>query len=846
MLIAESTALTALGWVASPVISNLINKCTSILGSDIVKDVEDLETTLLPQFELVIQAIQSSSDKKDKLAKWLARLRGAYYDAENILHEMEYEHLKSKAKGEDKKLWARISSRSVVKPLAKITSKVNKKVSLSPQKRELLLRLNKLKDIAAEAKILRDLLGIQIQSGNGSTTSNNLSVTSSLLKHKVFGRDGVRDHIINFLLDGQGVNSSTKGYSVGAITGMGGAGKTTLTQYAYNDERVKKHFGVRMWLCLSQNMDILERTREMIECVSGKECPNLRNLSVVQNKLIESLPESEAVLLVLDDVWYDPKAGEQQWENLLAPFASKGEKCKILITSRSDSFPGALQLPAIHIQLRDLADNDFLSLFQYYAFSGLENIDTQLKNHLSDIGEQIAMKLTKSPLAAKVVGNQLRKQPTIRFWQATLENVNFKDLMEVLLWSYNRLDAQLQRCFLFCSVFPKGTEHLPIHLPKYWVALDFIHASDDNRDVEEIAHEYFHMLVANSIFQLVNNVYIMHDLFHDLAEKLSAGDCLRITNSEREVPSTALHALLRVSNENLIENLSGIGKLSNLRTLLLDVPYDIEDASEIVSLIATNFKNLRILKLHLWGYKILPKAIGEMRNLRYINVRRSSIKELPDFVTQLYHLQYMLLPASVKALPLKFSNLIKLRHVELYDTNNARLNNLPPVPYLSKLTSLQRLYEFHVRKEEGYDLQQLGSLREITDYLRIMNLENVRHEDEAVEARLVEKHKLKTLKLVWSKSAENGSDLEVLEALPPPPYLESLTIKGYSGSRYPSWLLKGSLIENIKSLVIDNCNSLIILPQNFHQSRHCLDLSLRNLGYLRELSTRKSSYFENH
>ncbi|XP_078166818.1 disease resistance protein RGA2-like [Carex rostrata] len=831
---AEKIALAGLGWVVSPVVKDLVKKSISYLGSDIARGLEDLETVLLPQFELTIEAAQHSPHNA-KLTRWLTRLKNAYFDAEAILHELEYKHLKSKAKGKDKKLLVRLSSKPIIKPLAKFADQVTKKASLlSSQKRKLLKRLNKLKEIAAEAKDLRNLLG-----NNSVIAGNNRPITTFLLAHKVFGRDGERDHIIKFLLDG-GDHDGDR-YSVIAITGMGGAGKTTLAQYIYNDPRVKKHFPIRMWICISRNLDITKCTKEMIECVLGGKCPKIHNLGVLQDKLLEILPESDNIMLVRDDVWYDKEGGENEWDNLLKPFAFRGAKCKIVVTSRTSwSFPNALQ-PSKLTELSDLALDDFISLLRYHAIDGLLS-NPQLKNDLSDLSDivdQIAKSMSKSPLAAKVVGNQLREQPDISFWRATLENVDLSDTRKILMWSFHRFEVQLQRCFLFFSVFPKGTRFDDV-VP-YWVALDFIQPSDDNRNVEDIGLEYFEIMVANSIFHPVDEThkwYTMHDLFHDLAENLSVGDCFRVTNVEREIPSTVQHVFIRVNNEILKEKLSSICSLSNLRTLILGNP-SIEDISEIFPKISTEkITNLRVLEVWSRGYKTLPRGLGDVRNLRLLDIGHSSIEELPDSILQLYHLQFLLLPLCVKTLPTKLCNLIKLRHIVLYDSDYNKVNTLPPVPYLGKLTSLQSLDVFHVRKEEGYKLQQLGCLKEIGGSLKIVNLENVRDKEEAIQARLIEKPKLKKLELVWAESVEiNDLEIEVIEALQPPTNLEWLRIDGYRGSTYPTWLQDGFFIENAKGVRFYNCNALTILPPNFHQYRQCSEIVLENLGALRELST---------
>ncbi|KAJ4818721.1 Rp1-like protein [Rhynchospora pubera] len=450
-------------------------------------------------------------------------------------------------------------------------------------------------------------------------------------------------------------------------------------------------------------------------------------------------------------------------------------------------------------------------------------VDPLLMNDLCKIGDDIAEKMIKSPLAAKVVGNQLRKCPQKSFWTETLKKDILSSTREVLLWSYQHFDVQLQRCFLFCSIFPKGTWFADGNqLVEYWLALDFIRSSNSNRNVDNIGIEYFNVMVANSIFELVDGKYYMHDLFRDLAENLSSGDCLRITNFQEEIPSTILYAYIEVDNKNLKKKLLSICKLKNLRALILAMELNIiEDLNEVLPVVFTKFKNLRVLQI--WTFlslKDLLSVVGDLRNLRYLtylNIKSSLIEELPDSMSKLYHLQFLILPSSIKSLPPKLSNLTKLRSIAKYDKSYNLVHSLPPVPYLGKLTSLQCLSEFHVRKEKGYELWQLGSLREIDGSLRIVNLNNVRQKDEATGARLFEKSKLKGLELAWAESSENDLDLEVIEALQPPADLENLSIEGYGGLRYPSWLLEGSFLKNITYLKFDNCSALADLPQNFHQ-----------------------------
>nr|CAB3448739.1 unnamed protein product [Digitaria exilis] len=110
-------------------------------------------------------------------------------------------------------------------------------------------------------------------------------------------------------------------------------------------------------------------------------------------------------------------------------------------------------------------------------------------------------------------------------------------------------------------------------------------------------------------------------------------------------------------------------------------------------------------------------------------------------------------------------------------------------------------------------------------------------EEEASEARLVEKQYLKELVLQWRQglvyklvSSENG----VLEGLRPHPRIECLKFIGFSGDRLPSWF-KPEDMPFLRSLELSSCGPLESLSIPFHAGfsgdmlRSSLDVEQENI-----------------
>ncbi|KAE8798523.1 putative disease resistance protein [Hordeum vulgare] len=832
-------ALVGLQLAASPILKKLLTDASTYLGVDMASELHELETTIMPQFELMIEAANKGHHRV-KLDKWVQELKEAFYKAEDLLDMHEYDLLERKAKSGGDSSPPRASSiGTILKPLRTAS---NRLCNLFPKNKKLLDQLNELKAILVKGRELRELLCIP--AGN-STESPVVPQATSLPPLKVIGRDKDRDNIIDLLTKPVAVEANSAIYAGLAIVGAGGMGKSTLAQHVYNNKRVQEHFDVRMWVCISRKLDVHRHTREIIES-AAKECPRLDNLDTLQCQLRDILQKSEKFLLVLDDVWFDDSSSQMEWDQLLAPLVSQHKGSKVLVTSRRDTFPSALYCEKV-LRLESMEDTQFLALFKYYAFTGAQIRDTLLLQRLEAIAEEIAKRLGQSPLAAKVVGSQLKGKMNVPSWKdaLTLKIDNLSEPRTALLWSYQKLDPRLQRCFVYCSLFPKGHKYNIDELVHLLIAEGLVDPCNQDRRLVDVGKDYLNEMVSGSFLQPfserpMDTYYIMHDLLHDLAESLSKEDCFRLEDDEMsEIPCTVRHLSVRV--ESMKQHQRSISKLHHLRTVICIDPLT-DDVSDVFHQVLQNLKKLRVLYLCFYNSNKLPESVGELKHLRYLNLIRTSIAELPGSLCVLYHLQLLLLNHKVKNLPHKLCKLSKLRHLEGYHDLGYRMYEvaLPQIPYVGKLTFLQHYKEFCVQKQKGCELRQLRDMKELGGSLRVRNLENVTGKDEALEAKLYQKSHIGSLNLVWScnngMNADDSLQLEILEGLMPPPQLKGLKIKGYRSTAYPRWLLEGSHFENLESFKLVNCSALEGLPLNAELFRHCSELKLKNVCTLKTLS----------
>ncbi|KAL0453276.1 UNVERIFIED_CONTAM: putative disease resistance protein RGA1 [Sesamum latifolium] len=429
------------------------------------------------------------------------------------------------------------------------------------------------------------------------------------------------------------------------------------------------------------------------------------------------------------------------------------------------------------------------------------------KEELELLGKEIAKKCKGLPLAAKTLGSVLHHRSTEDEWNYILKS-DLWDLPQYengvfpcLMLSYIHLPAHLQKCFAYCSIFPQNHEFEVEELVHLWMAEGFIQLQGQRR-LEDIGSDYFNDLYSRSFFvpgksSPNQTTYNMHDLIHDLARLVSAHTCFRVKHDMQHLDplfGTAFHLSLHHDSAQRLE-LKAALKNERLRTFLVMCKNGVTGGL-IDQELFFNLKFLRALDLSNIGLNGLPDSIDHLVYLRYLNLCGNRFQYLPRSMCKLVVLQTLKLRncPELVALPSDMKKLSNLRHL-IFDVGG-KLSFMPPE--LGRLTNLQTLSAFVVRKRKGHGIEELKKMDALSGSLSIKNIENVSNETEARNAKLETKSYLNKLVLQWEELGD-GLDqqvrdqkmqlqAQVFKNLKPHKNLKELEIRNYSGIRCPDWL----------------------------------------------------------
>ncbi|MQL72332.1 hypothetical protein Taro_004668 [Colocasia esculenta] len=412
--------------------------------------------------------------------------------------------------------------------------------------------------------------------------------TSSVIEEpRILGRDEELAKIKQFLLSSdaeelRGSDDMDDYVSVMAIVGMGGLGKTTFVQLAYNDAHVNKHFQLKSWVCVSEDFDVVRLTKDMLQSLDVEDS-GLSELDPLQQKLVQKLKEKGRLLLVLDDVWEAENLDIHNWNLLTAPLRNRSADTKILMTTRSRKVSEMVSRNSTY-GLGFLSGEDTLKLFMLHAFEGR---DPNLYQNLVAIGKEIARKCGGVPLAAKTLGGLLRTKDAEEWnkilesevWNATINQEG--SIIPILRLSYLHLSAPLKRCFRYCSLLAKDFVFDRNQIICMWMAQGYIKAN--RRELmEDIGQRYIDNLLSRSFFQKYPwdpERMQMHDLMHDLARCVSRDECYTVDSDKPCLIPSHLPSLksLYISKAKAVEYIGGeffSGGFPQLEELTLEDMYN--------------------------------------------------------------------------------------------------------------------------------------------------------------------------------------------------------------------------------------------------------------------------------
>ncbi|KAF9681468.1 hypothetical protein SADUNF_Sadunf05G0004600 [Salix dunnii] len=700
---ASATALAIGGSFLSAFLQVLFDRMASREVLGFFKD-RKLNDRLLRKLKVLMIAVNGVLDdaEEKQIAKpavemWVNELKDAVYEADDLLDEISYEALRPEVEG---------GSQSSADQVRGFLSTF----SFQRVKEEMETKLEQIVDMLEYLVQQKNALGLR-EGAVEKASSQRIPTTSLVDESGVYGRDGDKEAIMKLV---RSANENGKRLDVIPIVGMAGVGKTTLAQLVYNDSRVGEQFDMKVWICVSEEFDVLKVIKDILKKVGSMNCDTMTGDQL--HCELEKESTGKKIMLVLDDVWSNDWG---KWDFLLTPFKSLAHGSKILVTTRIESVASVRATVSAH-RLQELNADDCWLVFAKHAF---DDGSCSERPDLEEIGKEVVRKCKGLPLAAKALGGLLRFKRDAKEWEKILRS-NVWDLpndgiLPVLRLSYYYLPPQLKQCFAYCAIFPENHEFNKDELVRLWMAEGFLVPPNGNKEMVEVGNEFFQELVSRSFFQQSNGksrpvfqgsngdpLFVMHDLINDLARYVSREFCFRLEGEDsNKISERTRHLSYAVTRNDACERFEGIYDAKLLRTFLplseawLRKQINIlpvsrvwprnEIDNKVTHDLLPRLTRLRVLSLFNYSNVAeLPDSMGKLKHLRYLNLSATSIKRLPEVVSTAYHLQTLILENCKELVDLPDS-VGHLKHLLYASLKGSKIKILPES--MSTLYNLQTL-----------------------------------------------------------------------------------------------------------------------------------------------------------
>ncbi|XP_018728514.1 disease resistance protein RGA2 isoform X2 [Eucalyptus grandis] len=337
-----SIAESMLGKIASPVLQE------AIAIYNIENQILELRETLTAIKAVLLDA-EVRQAKNALLQVWLDQLQHVFYDAEDVLDELECEALR----------------KQVISRYGGVKGKVRRFFSTSNPlmfRAEISHKIKEIRERLSKISTKKDQFNLNMWSvDNGVGHTRSRETHSFISNLDVVGRDIDKEKIIEMLM-----RPDDKNLSVFPIVGIGGLGKTTLAKLVYNDDKVKEQFTLRRWVCVPEDFDLRKTIEGIIKDATPQDL-SIFDIEQLQNSL-QGIIKDKKFILVLDDVWSNDS---RRWKELRELLSRGASESKIIVTTRSVEVASIVGTHPMH-NLKGLSHEDSMALFKKWAFDEKE------------------------------------------------------------------------------------------------------------------------------------------------------------------------------------------------------------------------------------------------------------------------------------------------------------------------------------------------------------------------------------------------------------------------------------------------------------------------------------------
>ncbi|XP_030488391.2 probable disease resistance protein At5g63020 [Cannabis sativa] len=530
--------------------------------------------------------------------------------------------------------------------------------------------------------------------------------------------------------------SSIEDKSVGIIGlyGMGGVGKTTLLKRINNELFGSRNdFDVIIWVLVSKEASIT-RIQEVFRY--KLQIPDeIWNANAAGDRSIEihQILRGKKFVILLDDVW-------KRFDLLKygIPIPNDDNGSKVIFTTRSKEVCGHMEADRC-IRVECLTQEKALDLF-------LEKVGTEALNSHPDIphlAKDFAKACQGLPLALITIGRSMASRKKLEDWKRGIELLrnslsNFTGVVDyvylLLEFSYDSLPSTtLRSCFLYCSLFPKGSSVVKNRLIDMWVGEGFFDEFDDIHDERRQAEEAIETLKLACLLEEGESEQSvkMHDVIREMALWLACDrgqtkNKFLVKESVRPDKFAKWKDAERISLWGPeIKDLSGVKVSPNLITLLITSTSIITFPCELYEAIHA----LRVLDLsgnH--SLDLLPEGISSLINLQYLNLSRTTLRTLPVGIKNLKRLRCFLLNDTYNLIDIPRDVISSLSHLQVFSKLQSpdQMHYCPmydEIVLLEELESLEHMDDICITIFETLSVQKLLSstkLQRCTRNLTIM------------------------------------------------------------------------------------------------------------------------------